>query len=289
MKRLIVSGISSIAAIAFAVTIPGCEQPINENSYSVDHWLNDPDPCIRQTAAAIVASTQPWPNERQDASGKVVEFDAWYGNVRYRIPAGVPIIKSGFVPRSHPLIYSTVSGHISQLLPNVNLAQFGNLPATISGHIHCDAGKKLQVPPQFAWLAAATTAKAIKSTISEIAASRGGSRPQTRILESIDMVEINSTEGRRVYFPRTVELSQTVEGERLVAGIVCDAHDPQKGLDITKTCQAWMLISPGIWLEFQVYQQFLPLVPQLHREFLYLFAKSQSRRSAGDKAANLRR
>ena len=81
-----------LAILACLLPLSGCEKPVKPNDLPVSHWLNDPDPCISKTAAAIVASGRPWPNETWDEKHqKLIK-----GFVINKFRGDIDILKPGF-------------------------------------------------------------------------------------------------------------------------------------------------------------------------------------------------
>lgn len=124
---------SLLIATIFIATLTACGKapplpppPVDENSYPVSHWLNDADPCVRKTAAAIIKSGLPYPNivrkdpstvtERDKRLGNdIISYDAWVGDVRLVIPAKYAAVSD--TPVSHPGRVSHMDGSMPNFYP----------------------------------------------------------------------------------------------------------------------------------------------------------------------------
>jgi predicted small lipoprotein YifL len=124
---------SLMIATIFVAALTACGKapplpppPVDENTYPVSHWLNDPDPCVRKTAAAIIKSGLPYPNivrkdpatvtERDKRLGNdVISYDAWVGDVRLVIPAKYAAVSA--LPVNHPKRVTGIIGNMPDFYP----------------------------------------------------------------------------------------------------------------------------------------------------------------------------
>ena len=101
----------------------------------------------------------------------------------------------------------------------------------------------------------------------------------------LDMTEIIVTTATRTYsftmIPR--DMKQTLaNGQVVYKNISCSAnfrraksYDPDADLDLGATCGTWVWIDNGIAIQFDVNQQYLPYVPQLHDHFVKTLQRSR--------------
>lgn len=277
-----------VAGLA-AVVVLGCSKPENPNDWPVSHWLNDTDPCVSKTAAAIVASGRPWPNETLDDKHQLVRFDFWIGDQLYDMPAEVPIRYNGFSARAHPLKYSVVTGHAETFLgiPREKWLKFKHpgVGGTLYGNVKCNSNDPASQWVEARWINAPTRDEAI--TIALNGARKAQQAEPRRILgvEVKDRIDVAMTEVRSntnppelagaSYFPMNRDVAQSINGRRVVKSIGCRAYDPGAPLDTAALCHSWIYLGPGLWVEFQVYQQMLPIVPELHDKLLATFEQSR--------------
>lgn len=287
IQRSAWSAYSLIALGMLALGLLGCKSE-NPNDYTVSHWLKDPDPCVRKTAAAIVASGRPWPNETLDDKHRLVRFDFWVGDQLYDLPASVPIRYNNFSPRAHPLKYSVVTGNGEEFLgvprEHQKTGAAGGVGATLSGNVYC----RIDLPPseriENAPYSSATRTEALRQY------QRSLERLTDRIAGTVisDRQDIRMTEFRSQakatdrqsggYFPLDRDIEQTIDGRRVVKVIRCSkAYDPDAPLDVAALCHSWIYLGPGLWIEFQVYPQMLPIVPDLHDKLLAIFEQSRKK------------
>jgi len=78
------------------------------------------------------------------------------------------------------------------------------------------------------------------------------------------------------YFPIGRDVSQTVDSKRVIKPVDChNAYDPAEQVHLADLCHFWIYLGPGLWIEFQVYQQMLPIVPDLHAVLLATLEESR--------------
>jgi hypothetical protein len=71
-------------------------------------------------------------------------------------------------------------------------------------------------------------------------------------------------------------LTQTINGKKVFKRIQCHAtHDPDAPLDVVDTCGTWIYLGPGLWIDFSLHQQYMPLIPALHNKLLQTLEASR--------------
>jgi hypothetical protein len=288
IKGLTPSLLLALLAALVALGLLGCGKQENPNDWPVSHWLNDPDPCVRETAAAIVASGKPWPNEVRDEKGKLIRFDFWIGDQFYELPGDTPLIRNGFAPHAHPLRYSSVSGHAETFLgvPRDKWLKFKHpgVGGTLYGNVYCSNN----LPPN-EWIEARALHAPNRNEAIAMALERSRKADPRRVLRTdvnersdIQMTEVRSYTNPpelagASYFPMNRDVAQTINGRRVVKNIGCRPYDPEAKLHVGYLCHSWIYLGPGLWIEFEVYQQMLPIVPDLHDKFLATFEQSRKK------------
>ncbi|MEO5671715.1 MAG: hypothetical protein ABIR26_13560 [Ramlibacter sp.] len=264
----------------------GCSRHEDPNDYPVSYWLNDPDPCVRKTAAAIVASGRPWPNETLNDKHQLMRFDFWIGDQLYDLPAEVPIRYNNFSPKAHPLKYSVVTGNadaflgVSQKERHVGSRHPG-VPATLFGDVRCNSGELPSKWKENWWPMSTTRHEAIKYFAQAYESNRERvSRTEVNERTDIRMTEIKAfdrvTQGATsaMYFPTDRNLVQKVGDRSVIKPIHChNAYDPGARVHLADLCHSWIYLGPGQWIEFQVHQQMLPIVPDIHDKLVSTFEK----------------
>ena len=286
-----------LAILACLLPLSGCEKPVKPNDLPVSHWLNDPDPCISKTAAAIVASGRPWPNETWDEKHqKLIKFDFWIGDQLYELPGDTPLGFNGFGPHAHPFKYSSVSGDAESFL-GIPKDKWGAGPSNpkigsaITGNAYCNT----KFPPnqwiEAKWTNVPTRNEAIALSLSRWREAQKENperilRVEVNERSDIEMTEILSyTNLPRTssagYFPKKRDLVQIINGKRVVKGIGCssphDAITPQPSSQLPALCGTWIYLGPGLYFNFAIPQQMLPIFPDLHDKLLATFEQSRKK------------
>jgi hypothetical protein len=276
--------VAASAAIGLAVLLSGCGKAENPQAYPLTHWLKDEQGCVRETAQAIVDSGRPWPNEIRDEKGYLKRIDFWVGKQLYEIPfnpAG-PFGVDG-LPKNYPLKY-WITGHAESLIgvPRDQMLKFKHpgVGSTLYGDVRCYSHL-----PQREWVEnthanAATREQLLEQLMSERFV---GQRALRR--ERAERTEIGMTELKQVmadpaeqpragasYVPLGRDIAQVVNGQRLLKGISCArAYDPDQPLSTAERCYVWVYLGPGLWVELSVYQQAMPVLPELHDQMVKMF------------------
>jgi hypothetical protein len=265
----------------------GCQKRENQNDWPVNHWLNDSDECVRATAVAIVKSGRPWPNEVYDRAGKLTRFDLWVGSQLYELPGDFPLDKYGSgLPKHHPLRYNLVFGNAEHYLniPSKERLSTGEskVPSSLYGRVECGSARPKEYWVESSWVSAATRDQAIAMTLARVRDADHKIIIKTEIKERIDlgMTEVRSYTNppelaRASYFPISKSVEQEINGKHVVKGIICYPYDPDAKVDPTRLCESWIYLGPGLWMEFGVYQQMLPIVPELHNKLLKALENSR--------------
>lgn len=274
--------------LAVCAVLAGCEKPVHPNDLPVSHWLNDQDACIRKTAQSIIQSGRPWPNEvidkRPNQLGQypLIRYDVWVADQLYELPGkGQFLRRNGFDRRHSPWKYTSVSGNLEDVLgiPQQKFKDY-KVGGTLFGNLIC----QIDGPPSN-WIEnradhAPTREALIQKIVAKIKAKPDFVSVQVKERDDIKMAEINVTTTSKTYVSGYVsrDMKQVLyDGTTAHKAIGCreDGYDPDADLLMSGNCHAWLTLAPGIYMQFWVYQQYLPFLPALHDHMLHTLESSR--------------
>lgn len=265
------------------------EKKIHPDDRPVSYWLNDPDPCVRLSAAAIIASGRPYPNEVRDAQHKLVRYDVWIADQLYELSGKGRFLREnvGSSGKRNPWKYMEVAGTIPEMLdiPSPSFKD-SRVSAAMSGTVHCEIGRPPSERAEARQMFASTRAELVQMTLQTRNDSGHISKPELRERPEINMTEIviELKTGGRVgsYIPYAL-MTQEIDGKVAHKKIVCPGvpssatspYEPDAKFDLHRSCYSWIYLRPGVVLEFDVPQQYLPFVPALHDHLIKTLAQSR--------------
>jgi len=272
--------------LAVCAVLAGCEKPVHPNDLPVSHWLNDQNTCIRKTAQSIIQSGRPWPNEvideRPNQLGRfpLIRYDLWVADQLYELPGKGQFLKrNGFDARHSPWKYTSVSGNLEDVL-GIPQQKFKDhkVGGTLFGNLIC----QIDEPPS-RWIEnradhAPTRAALIQKLIDQVKAKPDVVSVEVKERDDIKMAEINVTTTTKSYVysyvPRDMK-QELYDGTTAYKAIGCDIrYDPDAELS-SANCAAWITLAPGIYIQFWVYQHYLPFLPALHDHMLHTLESSR--------------
>jgi hypothetical protein len=187
------------------------------------------DPCVVESAKAIVKSGRPYPNEHQYPVTGEWLYDVWVGTHLYEMKVKKRfLVNQGFDLPSHPQAYHSVFTSVSDLL-SIPEPKFKDphVGGTLTGEITC-SHKSIEE------LKAVTTRdKAIAYAKYMFEHNMASKYKKAQVIErpDIKMTEVlmpnyalpNGKISYLVeYFPHERNMTQTIEGQKVVTGIYCN-------------------------------------------------------------------
>jgi hypothetical protein len=290
------TALSILACIGCLLALSACEKPAPPNDLPVSHWFKDENACIRKTAQSITASGRPWPNEVREMRGggpntvgqdHLVRYDLWVADQLYVLPGkGQFLRRNGFDATHNPWKYSSVSGSVEDVL-GIPQQKFKDprVGGTLYGNLIC----QIDTTPS-AWIEnraehAPTREALIRKLVQKAKENPDALNVEVKERNDIKMDEINVMTSRKTYAFAYVpyDMKQALyDGTIAYKSIGCSsAYDPDAALDISGKCQAWITLAPGIYLQFEGYQQYLPLLPALHDHMLQTLIASRRKWTGG--------
>lgn len=279
---VVLNGVLSCCILVAAwLVLSARPKPPDLKNEPVSYWLNDPDPCVRDTAKAIVASGRPYPNEVRDEKGKLLQKDAWIGDQLFVLPGWFPLFNES-PAKAYPLAYTSVVSTAYDLLKTPQAQQ--RAPSTLYGNVRCYSGHPPAEWKENYYPDAQTRGELIDKLLKSLEQHNAG-RPVkiTRNERSdIRMTELLIDDREHLrrsadYIPWDKDLAQEIDGRRRLQAITCSKpYDPETEIGTADRCLVWFYVGPGRWLEFSLYQQNLPLVQPLFE--LLLTTLNASRR-----------
>jgi hypothetical protein len=281
-------GLMLCMGLAVCAVLAGCEKPVHPNDLPVSHWLKDQNACIRKTAQSIIQSGRPWPNEvideRPNQFGQfpLVRYDLWVADQLYELPGkGQFLRRNGFDSRHAPWKYTSVSGNLEDVLgiPQQRFKDY-KVGGTLFGNLICQIDG-----PSSNWIEnrahhAPTREALIQKIVAQIKAKPDFVSVQVKERDDIKMAEINVTTTSKSYVSGYVprDMKQILyDGTTAYKAIGCreDGYDPDADLFMSGNCHVWLTLAPGIYIQFWVYQHYLPFLPALHDHMLRTLESSR--------------
>lgn len=290
--------------LALCGLLLGCKQKVNERDMPVSHWLESTELCARETAAAILSSGRPFPNEiwtdekgqiSKESKFKLLEYDLWIADQLYVMPgtwgASLPWIH---YPKNHPLKYGHISpGTVEQVL-KIDRQKFrdSRIGGTLLGSFDC----RINLPSSM-WIEsvadhAPTEDDLIKKISEKFRQRKDFESLSINYLPSVNMKEIGyrATDGSTSYAYVSSTYKQMI-GSNLpqLKAIECsprkakgsprtNRYDPDGDFDTTSSlCEGWIWLGPGLHLRFTVYQHFMPFIPQIHAKLIEDLEKARKK------------
>ncbi|MFN4349957.1 MAG: hypothetical protein ACK4F6_04015 [Hylemonella sp.] len=281
--------------LAICVLLSGCKQQVSERDMPVSHWLDSTELCARETAAAILHSGRPFPNEvwtdekgqiSEEAKVNLREYDLWIADRLYVMPgiwgASRPWIH---YPKNHPLKYRHISPGTVEGILKIGRQKFRDdrIGGTLLGTFDC----RINLPSSM-WIEnvadyAPTEDDLIKKISEKFRSKKDFESLSINSLPKINMKEIGyrAADGSTSYAYVSSAYKQMI-GSNLpqLKAIECsprqaigsprtNRYDPDGDFDTTSSlCAGWIWLGPGLHVRFSVYQHYLPFIPQIHAKLI---------------------
>ncbi|MDF2445813.1 MAG: hypothetical protein K0S46_1049 [Moraxellaceae bacterium] len=237
------------------------------------YWLDDPDPCVRASADAIMKSGLPYPRYEKAADGKILFKDMWIGGTRFVVPSAIGNTMG--YEAHHPSRHHGLMGSLPNFYPPGPSAEMaGRVSPSVFVRFSCSMDERYVASWGSGYRSNAEGIAAVTARFKSENVPPGTLRPTVEVIlrQDIGMIEVLKDSGPRedgsrmqqaAYWPIGKE-QKAPDGS--VSEIACDGRNIPGYMNgrIFVTCRSTMKVTPNVTARISVYSPYIEHMPAVY-------------------------